>query len=99
MSIYDSYGDQKIQPKAGETSLSCYNVGDFVTSGIKDGAYITIEEVIVINGGKVVAIFSDGKIFNCWGGFLELNSISKTKENASFGTWIKRKQIEQDSSS
>jgi hypothetical protein len=74
MGSFDSFisGDREVQLKAGNCDLAAYNIGDPV-EGIEDGAYVAREGVVVISGGKFVAIAD--KLFTKWGDELNLQEI------------------------
>jgi len=72
MGLYDTFGPEGIQIKAGLCDMNHYNVGDKVEA-LKDGIYIGYEGIVVIQKEKVVAIFETDNIFDKWGGHLDID--------------------------
>lgn len=69
MGLYDYFGIEGIQLKAGECNMLDYSVGDDVP--LADGVYVAYEGLVVIRDGKLLATFPNGQLFNKWGGFIE----------------------------
>lgn len=62
MGVFDTYGDDFIQLKVGDTCLSHYKIG--AKAIIPDGIYIANEGIVVVDGGFVVVASAHIKIFD-----------------------------------
>ncbi len=71
MGLYDTFGPEHIQIKAGPCEMRHYNVGDEATSYV-DGIYVAYEGIVVIQNRVVVGVFKTEQVFDKWGGELSL---------------------------
>lgn len=71
MGIYDTYDDAQI--KVGDIYFSHFEVGDKVE--ISDGLYFAYEGVVVIIGGKFAAKFDYERVWDKWGGVVDIHDV------------------------
>jgi len=68
MGLYDCFGEEGIQLKAGECQMFDYRVGEDVP--LADGVYVAYEGLVVIKSGKLLMTFPEGRLYNKWGSIL-----------------------------
>lgn len=69
MGVYDTFGEEGVQLKAGMCMMKHYAIGDDVTGGgFADGIYFGLEGVVGIYKQKVVGIWPRDAVRNKWGG-------------------------------
>jgi len=68
MGLFDYFGEEGIQLKAGECQMFDYHVGEDVP--LADGVYVAYEGLVVVKSGKLLMTFPEGFLYNKWGGEL-----------------------------
>jgi hypothetical protein len=71
MGLFDTYGKNQIQIKAGDCLMQHYNVGS--KTNLKDGIYVGFEGAVAIRLGKVVA--ESKWLTSKWGGAIDCEHI------------------------
>ena len=71
MGMYNIYGENEIQIKAGERTLTQYHIGD--KTDLPDGIYIGYEGAVVIREGKMIA--ESRLLYDKWGGEIHFSDI------------------------
>ena len=71
MGVFDTFGGYVTQIKIGECTFHHHKIGAEVK--IPDGIYIGFEGIVVIKDGRFIADFYSDKIFNKWGGSIEID--------------------------
>jgi hypothetical protein len=69
MGMFDTYGH--VQIKAGDPQMNNFRIGD--SSHLPDGVYVAPDGVVVICGGKFVAVVD--KIYTKWGEELDVKDV------------------------
>ena len=72
MGCYNTFidGDHDVQLKCGPCDMACYHIGDQV-NGYADGLYAGYGGIVVIVGGRFMALFQH--VMDKWGGELSFN--------------------------
>lgn len=72
MGMFDTVGG-RIQTKAGPCGMENYEIGD--KAPFDDGCYIGYEGTFTVLHGHIVAITTEERVFDKWGGLLDTKEI------------------------
>ena len=75
MGMFDTFGEDFIQIKAGPRMMNHYRIGDPVP--LDDGVYLAHDGAVVIQDGKVLVTTKD--IFTKWGDPITLRELLEAK--------------------